>query len=88
MEIEAEPDEPEDNENNAREAYKEYLQRKSQATVIIYGSCSSSVKVYNNGMRAVSLRFYCHNTMFRGTEVGISLAICTIIEEVNDVRFQ
>jgi len=57
MEVEAEPDEPEDHENFAKEAvlqrkaYKDYLQRKSQATAIIYGSCSSTVKVYIKGMR-------------------------------------
>jgi len=57
MEVEAEPDEPEDHENFAKEAvlqrkaYKDYLQRKSQATAIIYGSCSSAVKVYIKGMR-------------------------------------
>jgi hypothetical protein len=57
MEVEAEPDEPEDQDSFAKEAvlerkaYKNYLQRKSQATAIIYGSCSSSVKVYVKGMR-------------------------------------
>ena len=57
MEVEAEPHEPEDHENFAKEAvlqrkaYKDYLQRKSQATTIIYDSCSSAVKVYIKGMR-------------------------------------
>jgi hypothetical protein len=57
MEVEAEPDEPEDYESFAKEAvlerkeYKDYLQCKSQATAIIYGSCSSSVKVYIKRMR-------------------------------------
>jgi len=57
MEVEAEPDELEDNKNFAKEAvlqrkaYKDYLQRKSQVTAFIYGSCSSAVKVYIKGMR-------------------------------------
>jgi hypothetical protein len=53
MEEKEEPENPSGSSRDSvteRKAYKDYMQRSAQAAAIIYGSCSTMVKIHLNGI--------------------------------------